>query len=274
VVENPYRPSKEIGYVFRVVHGKPDRIEWPDDVLYLQPRVRFSKVVKESQKNIQSPKLAQMAVSVRCGYNPMASFEDAFSPFSGILSVASEATQILVAISAGDRSDTDRLMEIVYGDFRKLAGTYLADETKSNTLQPTAVVHEAFMKLVDHRDVDWRGRSHFFAVGATAMRQILVDHARKKSTQKRGAGHQRVLLDEQLELSPRREADVLALDDALGRLAAIDERRAKIVEMRFFAGMTEAEVAVALGVSKSTVEKQWAATSRWLRRELSEDPGA
>ena len=185
----------------------------------------------------------------------------------------SEATEILAAISSGKNSDTDRLLEIVYEDFRRLAGSYL-DDTRSNTLQPTAVVHEAFIKLVDHRDVDWRGKSHFFAVGATAMRQILVDHARKKSTQKRGGDRQQVVLDEHLALSPQREADVLALNDVLEKLAEIDERRAKIVEMRFFAGMTEQEVAVALNVSKSTVEKQWAATSRWLRKELLKDLGS
>jgi RNA polymerase sigma-70 factor (ECF subfamily) len=187
--------------------------------------------------------------------------------------MASDVTQILAAISSGDRSDTDRLMEIVYDDFRKLANTYLADETRSNTLQPTAVVHEAFVKLVDYKDVDWQGRSHFFAVGATAMRQILVDHARKKMTAKHGAGWQRTSLDDGLSISPKRGTDVLALDDALDKLATINERRAKIVEMRFFAGMTEDEVAIALDVSKSTVQKQWAATSRWLRRELSEAEG-
>ena len=183
----------------------------------------------------------------------------------------SEATQIIAAISSGDRSDTDRLWLILYDDFRKLADTYLGDETRSNTLQPTAVVHEAFIKLIDQRDVDWRGRSHFFAVGATVMRQVLVDHARKKSTKKRGSGRARVALEDHLALSPRSGTDVLALNDVLERLALIDERRAKIVEMRFFGGMTEQEVAVALGVSLSTVEKQWAATSRWLRRELAVD---
>lgn len=188
--------------------------------------------------------------------------------------MASEATEILLEMSSGDRSHADRLIGILYEDFRQLAGVYLGEETRSNTLQPTAVVHEAFMKLVDQSDVDWRGRSHFFAVGATAMRQILVDHARKKVAQKRGGRRQKVELHEQLVLSPQRSADVLALDEALQKLATIDERRAKIVEMRFFGGMTEREIAEALDVSKSTVAKQWAVTSRWLRRELSEDEGA
>jgi RNA polymerase sigma-70 factor (ECF subfamily) len=183
--------------------------------------------------------------------------------------VTSQATQILAAISSGDRSDTDRLMEMVYSDFRSLAGSYLSGETR-NTLQATALVHEAFLRLVDQDDVDWRGRSHFLAVGATAMRQILVDHARKRFALKRGGGRPRVAFSEDLALSPRRDADVLALDEALKKLAAIDQRRAKIVEMRFFAGMTEKEIAVALDVSKSAVEKQWTATSRWLRRELEE----
>ena len=183
----------------------------------------------------------------------------------------SEATQILCAISSGDRSDAARLMELVYDDFRKLAGAYLGDDTPSNTLQPTAVVHEAFLKLVDQEGIGWKGRSHFFAVGATAMRQILVDHARKKGAKKRGGDLRRVELNDDWSVSPRRATDVLALDEALEKLAKIDPRRATIVEMRFFAGMTEAEVAMALDVSKSTVEKQWAATSRWLRRELAED---
>ena len=117
---------------------------------------------------------------------------DSYAPARFRFCMASEATQILVAISAGDRSQTDRLMEIVYDDFRALAEAYLQGETRNNTLQPTAVVHEAFIKLVDSDGLDWRGSSHFFAVGATAMRQILVDHARKKLAGKRGGGRRRI----------------------------------------------------------------------------------
>lgn len=182
----------------------------------------------------------------------------------------SEATQILSSISAGDRSGTDRLMEIVYHDFRHLARKYLADETHSNTLQPTAIVHEAFIKLVDQREVDWRGKSHFFAVGATAMRQIIVDHARSRSAHKRGGGRRRITLDDPLTISPRRDEDVLAIDEALAKLSEIDPQRAKIVEFRFFGGMTTEEVAEALGLSKRTVMRQWASTRSWLRRELAE----
>ena len=184
--------------------------------------------------------------------------------------MASEATQILCALSSGDRSGTDRLIELVYDDFRSLADSYLASETRSNTLQPTAVVHEAFLKLVNQEDVDWRGRSHFFAVGATAMRHILVDHARAKAAIKRGANRQRIALNEELKVSTESLEDVLAIDEALEKLASIDEQRAKIVELRFFGGLTNDEVAEVLGVSTRTIQKQWAGTRVWLRSELSE----
>ena len=181
----------------------------------------------------------------------------------------SEATQILTAISTGDRSRTDRLMEIVYDDFRGLAASYLDDETQSHTLQPTAVVHEAFIRLVDQDQIDWQGRSHFFAVGATTMRRILVDHARRKAAGKRGGGRQRIALHEELTVSPRRDEDVLAVDEALKKLAEIDEQRSRIVELRFFGGLTNDEVAEVLGISKRAVQKQWAGTRVWLRRQLA-----
>lgn len=181
----------------------------------------------------------------------------------------SETTQILAALSLGDRSGTDRLIELVYDDFRQLAGKYLAAETRSNTLQPTAVVHEAFLKLVDQEDVDWRGRSHFFAVGATAMRHILVDNARSKGAIKRGADRKKVAINEEMKISIDSVEDILAIDEALEKLATIDQQRARIVELRFFGGMTNDEVAEAMGVSKRTIQKQWAGTRVWLRAELS-----
>ena len=185
--------------------------------------------------------------------------------------MSSEATCILSAVSDGDRSQIDRLFELTYGDLRKLAQSHLAGDTSSNTLQPTAVVHEVFLKLVNHEEVDWRGRSHFFAIGATAMRQVLVDHARRKAADKRGGGRTRISLDERLKVSVERDEDVLALDEALRRLAHIDDGRARIVEMRFFAGMTLEEIAAVLGVSERTVKRRWAAASSWLRAELQED---
>jgi RNA polymerase sigma factor (TIGR02999 family) len=182
----------------------------------------------------------------------------------------SESTQILTAICAGDRARVDRLFELVYDDLRNLAHKYVQKVSPSNTLQPTEVVHEAFLKLVDQQQVDWRGRSHFLAVGAKAMRHILVDYAKRKGRQKRGGGQRRVALDEVLVISIRNEDDILEIDEALEKLASINEVRARIVELRFFAGMTVEEVAEALGVSKRTVEGHWTFAKAWIRRELSE----
>lgn len=163
-----------------------------------------------------------------------------------------------------------RLMELVYDDFRALAKAYLDREPPGHTLQPTALVNEAYVRLVDQNRVDWKGKTHFFAVGATIMRRILVDHARAKQRVKRGGGRDRVALHEDLQISNRDDEDVLGVDDAIERLARKDERQAKIVEMRFFAGMTVAEVAEVLGVSKRTVESEWTMIRAWLRRDLEQ----
>ena len=143
----------------------------------------------------------------------------------------SEASKILSAISSGDRSGTDRLIEIVYDDMRVRAEGLLQEASRSHTLQPTALVHEAFLKLVGHADVGWNGKSHFLAVGATAMRQILVDYARRKLARKRGGRRPRIALDETMMVSTRRDEDVLAVNEALEKLAQVDARRAKIVEL-------------------------------------------
>jgi RNA polymerase sigma-70 factor (ECF subfamily) len=185
------------------------------------------------------------------------------------LGMSSPATQILQSISAGDRSRADRLMELVYDDPRGLARAQMQAATLEHLLQPTALVHEVFLKLVDS-DIDWRSRSHFFALGAKAMRFILVDYARESLAQKRGGKYQRVPLTDDLVVSPKRDEDVLALDEALRVLAEIDQERADIVEMRFFGGMTIKEVAEAIGKSARTVDKQWAATRVWLRKYLAE----
>ena len=185
--------------------------------------------------------------------------------------MASDATQILQAISAGDRSDAEKLMHLVYDDLRGLARAYLGGDTPNQTLDPTALVHEVFIKLIDKEKTDWRGKSHFFAVSAKVMRHVLVDHAREKAAQKRGGTRQRVPLADDVALSPEREEDILALDEALNVLAEVDEQRATVVELRFFSGMTVKEVAHVLGVSESTVGREWAATRLWLRRYLAED---
>jgi RNA polymerase sigma factor (TIGR02999 family) len=183
--------------------------------------------------------------------------------------MSSQATEILHAISTGDRSGSDQLMELVYDDLRGLARAQMRSTTPEHVLQPTAIVHEVFLKLVDG-DIDWRSRSHFFALGAKAMRYILVDHARESSAQKRGGDRQRIPLADDMFVSPKRDEDVLALNEALNALAEIDKERAEIVEMRFFGGMTIAEVAEAIGKSARTVDKQWAATRIWLRKYLME----
>ena len=183
----------------------------------------------------------------------------------------SGATQILQAISAGDRSDVEELMHLVYDDLRRLACSHLGGDTPRHTLDPTAVVHEVFLKLVDRDEIDWRGRSHFFAVSAKTMRHVLVDHAREKAAQKRGGGRQRIPMADDIALSPNREEDVLAVDEALDALAEIDGQRARIVEMRFFSGMTVKEVAAVLGISEKTVGREWAATRLWLRKHLREN---
>jgi RNA polymerase sigma-70 factor (ECF subfamily) len=184
--------------------------------------------------------------------------------------MASEATEILQAIASGDRSEVDKLMGLVYDDLRGLAHSKLGGDTPENSLNPTAVVHEVFIKLVDKR-IDWRGKSHFFAVCAQSMRHILVDYARHNSAQKRGGGRHRIPLADDVALSPQHDEDVLALDEALNALAEIDQQRALIVELRFFGGMTVKEVGEALGIAERTVGQQWATVRLWLRKYLTEN---
>lgn len=184
------------------------------------------------------------------------------------MSAASEATQILWALGRGDRSRADRLMELVYGELRGLARKYVGGWGPATPLQPTELVHEAFVKLVDHDKADWRSRSHFYAVAATAMRQILVDEARKRSRQRRGGDRPHLPLDEGQVLSLSRDEDILAVDEALDRLAREDPERARLVELRFFGGLTMDELAEATGQSKRTLHREWAVARAWLRREL------
>jgi RNA polymerase sigma-70 factor (ECF subfamily) len=164
----------------------------------------------------------------------------------------------------------DELAPQVYGELRRLAASYLRREPAGNTLQPTALVNEAFLKLASQHRADWHGRTHVLAVGAQAMRRILVDHAKRKRRSKRGGGLRRITLDEAATLSSGRDEDLLAVDEALRKLAEVDERQAAIVELRFFGGLNVQEVADHLGLSKRTVEKEWTMVRAWLRRELSE----
>ena len=182
-----------------------------------------------------------------------------------------DVTQVLNRVSEGDRGAAEELLPLVYEDFRSLAKMYMSRESYSHTLQPTALVHEAFLKLIDQTRVDWQGRTHFFAVGAQAMRRILVDHARRKRREKHGGTLDRIELDDDVALSPQSDQDVLALEEALEKLETVDERQSKIVELRFYAGLTVKEVAEVLGVSKRTIEAEWTMVRAWLRKELSAD---
>ncbi|MDG2223533.1 MAG: sigma-70 family RNA polymerase sigma factor [Rubripirellula sp.] len=173
------------------------------------------------------------------------------------------------ALAADDQETAEQLMLAVYDQLRGLAGSMLRQEVPGHTLQPTALVNEAYMKLVDQTRVDWQGRTHFFAVGAKMMRRILVDHARKKKRVKRGGGIHRVSLSDDVQVSKNNDEDVLAIEEALEKLAEQDPRQAQIVELRFYGGLTVAEVAQVLHVSKRTIESEWTILKAWLRRELS-----
>jgi RNA polymerase sigma-70 factor, ECF subfamily len=181
-----------------------------------------------------------------------------------------EVTQLLLKLRQGDKEAEGRLIPLVYSELRRIASRYLRREFPSHSFQPTALVHEAYLRLSEVREIDWEGRSHFFAVSATLMRRILVDHARAKRAMKRGGNDWvEVSLNDAVLPSLTRSPEILALDDALTRLAALDERQAKIVEMRFFAGMSEEEIGDTLGISARTVKRGWRIAKAWLFKELS-----
>ncbi len=159
-------------------------------------------------------------------------------------------------------------MPLVYRELRRLAGSYLRNQAPGHTFQPTALVHEAYLRLVDGSASDWQDRAHFFNVAATIMRQILVDHARSKVAAKRGGGRAKVEFQETLNYSDEKAADLVALDDALKGLAAVDERKARTIELRYFGGLSTEETAETLGISVATVGRETRYAEAWLRREL------
>jgi RNA polymerase sigma factor (TIGR02999 family) len=185
-----------------------------------------------------------------------------------------EITRMLERIQAGDGSVADHLLPLVYDELRARARRYLRSGRPGDTLQPTALVHEAYLRLVGRPPDGWQGRTHFFAVAAIAMRQILLDHAKHHGREKRGGGMQRVTLEDAVAPTTGPDVDLLALGQALERLAALSERQARIVELRFFGGLTVEEIAEVLGVSKRTVEGDWTFAKAWLRAELSKGGGA
>lgn len=179
-----------------------------------------------------------------------------------------ESLTVLLQQWSGGKSDAlDELIPLVYDELRSLAERYLRDERRQHTLQPTALVHEAYLKLIDQR-VTWQNRAHFFGVAAQAMRRLLVDHARRKGAEKRGGAVEMIQLNEELDLPADEKLDVVRLDEALDRLAEIDPQQSRVVELRFFAGLSVEETAGVMGVSDSTVKREWRVARAWLLREL------
>jgi len=179
-------------------------------------------------------------------------------------------TQWLIAWSDGRRDALDQLMPLVYKDLRRLAAGYMRREPARRSLQPTALVHEAFLRLVDQRQVQWRNRAHFFAIAAGMMRRILVDHARRQLAEKRGGGLEHVTLVDDQIAADQRGIDLLGLHDSLERLAVFDPQQERIVELRYFGGLTIEETAEVLGISAATVVRDWTIAKAWLRADLSD----
>jgi RNA polymerase sigma factor (TIGR02999 family) len=188
---------------------------------------------------------------------------------TGSASPPGDITKLLRAWSAGDEEALKKLMPLVYGELRRRAMMQMRRERAGHTLQPTALVHEAYLKLVDQKGIQWRNRAHFFGVAARAMREILVDHARARAAGKRGGMETRLSLDDATVSTDPPTLDVLALDIALDRLAALDERQARLVELRVFSGLTIDESAEVLGCSHATVSRDWKHAQAWLRREMA-----
>ena len=181
-----------------------------------------------------------------------------------------DMTQILTAATAGDQVAADKLLPLVYDELRALAARYLQEERPSHTLQTTALVHEAYLKLIDQSRVKWKDRTHFFAVAATAMRRILVNHAKAKKRSKRGGDQEKISLDVAAAIYEERALDLVALDEALEQLAAMDQQQSRIVELRFFGGLTVDEVAEVLGISARTVHREWTTARAWLRGQITQ----
>jgi RNA polymerase sigma factor (TIGR02999 family) len=182
-----------------------------------------------------------------------------------------EVTELLKDWSAGDESAPDKLMPLVMVELRRLAHRYMRREKPGHTLQTSALINEAYVRLVDQSKIQWEGRSHFFGIAARLMRQILVDQARRRSFAKRGGGALRVSLSEAAAVALEQSAEVMALDDALEKLEKIDRRKSRIIELRFFGGMSIEETAEALQVSPGTVMREWTFARAWLRNEMGAD---
>jgi RNA polymerase sigma-70 factor, ECF subfamily len=181
---------------------------------------------------------------------------------------AHDVTLLLTRVNAGDPSAPAKLLDLVYEDLRSLAAAYMVNERDDHTLQATALVHEAYLRMVDWKNVTWESRAQFFAVAAQVMRRVLVDHARHRNAAKREGAQQKVTLDEAVSFSDDKGLDILALEDALKALESLDRRQAQIVELRFFGGLSIEEAAHVLRISPATVKREWAIAKAWFQREL------
>jgi RNA polymerase sigma-70 factor, ECF subfamily len=179
-------------------------------------------------------------------------------------------TQLLIELSNGNRSTLDDLLPLVYEELKRMAGNYLRRERVDHTLQPTALVHEAYLKLIDQTRVSWQNRAHFFGVAAQVMRRLLIDHARSHNAEKRFGGLEKLQLDENIDKAVEMSGELIALDDALQNLAKVDEPMAKLVELRYFGGLTFEEAAEVLGVSVITAKRHWKLARSWLYGQLNQ----
>ncbi|MFN0112044.1 MAG: sigma-70 family RNA polymerase sigma factor [Blastocatellia bacterium] len=181
-----------------------------------------------------------------------------------------DVTQLLRNWQNGDQSSRDQLLGIVYDELRRQAARYLRRERPDHTLQPTALVHEAYLQLIDQSHVSWENRAHFFGVAARLMRRILVDHARAHQAEKRGKGNEKLALDEAIAVPENKDLNILALNDALEELVRMDEQQSRIVELRYFGGLSIEETAAVTGVSPATVKREWAMAKAWLNNQIKQ----
>ncbi len=181
-----------------------------------------------------------------------------------------DITQLLLAWGRGEGSALDRLVPVVYGELRRIARNLMRRQDPGHTLQTTALVNEAYLNLIDSSRVNWQSRTHFFAIAAQLMRRVLVDAARRRNSQKRGGGHIRVTLGDGVDIAPPDDTDLVVLDEALDRLAKMNPRHSRIVELKYFGGLTEDQVAETLDISSRTVRREWTLARAWLFRELNQ----
>lgn len=182
-----------------------------------------------------------------------------------------EVTQLLIDLSNGDQEALDKLLPLVYEELRRLASSYMRRERSDHTLQPTALVNEAYLRLINQKDVHWQNRAQFFGVAAQVMRRILVDHSRQHYAAKRGGGGVKLALDDRIDVSSERAADLLALDDALTRLNQLDPDQSRIVELRYFGGLSVEETARVMGISAPTVKRNWKMAKLWLYTQIKKE---